>query len=65
MKTLSVGRCDECVYWVVSSRNPHEGECRRRPPTLLEGTGRTGLWPITGGDAGCGEYKNHGLSADP
>ncbi|MCY4594541.1 MAG: hypothetical protein OXC19_07025 [Bryobacterales bacterium] len=54
-----LGVCGICRYWERDDLpGATHGECRRYPPTIIGEFGsRTGLWPETPEDAGCGEFK--------
>ena len=60
---MSIGRCQDCQYWVSIRDNPEMGECRRYPPVVMAHTVIGSVqslitkWPSTQATAGCGEYQ--------
>ncbi len=53
--------CKDCKYWF---RKPYGGECRARPPVIVQphyqyrsGGMDSAYWPITQQDDWCGEWR--------
>ena len=51
--------CFSCDYWELSEDPDLEdmGECRRHCPVVIEGQ-TFGMWPVTGANDWCGEFRD-------
>jgi hypothetical protein len=49
--------CDKCRFYAPHPSSTLKGECRARPPVVMDGDGSWGYFPRVYSDSWCGEYK--------
>lgn len=57
---MSLGKCENCVYWLRSRTVEYQGLCMRRAPVILNAPEREAqepVWPRTGEGCGCGDFE--------